>query len=129
MKSYVPADYPRPQLVRESYKILNGEWDFAFDDEDAGLSKLWYKNFPEGKKIMVPFSYETPASGIGDTSRHDIVWYRRSFSAKESGKRTFVHFEGCDFRTTVWINGEHAGSHVGGYARFSFDISRFSRLT
>ena len=127
MKSFVPADYPRPQFVRENYTILNGEWDFAFDDEDAGLSQSWYRNFPAGKSITVPFSPETPASGIGDTARHDVLWYRRCFAAQKSGKRTFVHFEGCDFKTDVWINGEHAGSHIGGYARFSFDISRFLR--
>jgi len=58
MKSFVPADYPRPQFVRENYTILNGEWDFAFDDEDAGLSQSWYRNFPAGKSITVPFSPE-----------------------------------------------------------------------
>ena len=125
MKSFVPADYPRPQLVRKNYEILNGQWDFVFDDKNEGLASSWNKNFPAEKKIIVPFSYETPASGIGDEARHDVVWYRRSFNAKKSDKKTFVHFEGCDFITDVWINGEHSGRHVGGYARFSFEVSRF----
>lgn len=29
-------DYPRPQLVRENWKNLNGEWNFAFDDGREG---------------------------------------------------------------------------------------------
>ena len=31
-------EYPRPQLVRETWQKLNGEWDFAFDDGNAGLA-------------------------------------------------------------------------------------------
>lgn len=33
--SYRP-DYPRPQLVRDTWDNLNGSWDFAFDDDDRG---------------------------------------------------------------------------------------------
>ncbi|MDR2305442.1 MAG: glycoside hydrolase family 2 [Treponema sp.] len=123
MKCYVP-DYPRPQLVRPgSWENLNGQWDFAFDDSNEGLAKAWYSGFPPAQKITVPFSYETPKSGINDPGRHDVVWYQRSFSYKKSSERLMIHFEGCDYKTDVYINGSHAGTHRGGYARFSFDIT------
>ena len=38
-------DYPRPQFVRNNWMNLNGTWDFAFDDEDVGMEKKYYKNF------------------------------------------------------------------------------------
>jgi beta-galactosidase/beta-glucuronidase len=103
---------------------LNGSWDFAFDDEDSGLAKAWYKKFPDARKITVPFVYESPASGIGDPSRHDVVWYHRQVSvdAGQAGK-IILHFEGSDYQTDVWVNGAHAGRRQGGYARFSFDIT------
>lgn len=125
MKSYIP-DYPRPQLVRSSWENLNGSWNFAFDDEKQGLSKGWNQGVPAGKTIQVPFAYETKASGIGDETIHSQVWYSRTVEVKEeslSGRRILLHFEGCDYRTTVWVNGQQAGSHVGGYARFSFDVT------
>lgn len=31
--------YPRPRFVRENFTSLDGEWDFAFDDENAGERK------------------------------------------------------------------------------------------
>ena len=34
-----------------------------------------------------------------------------------------LHFEGSDFITKVWVNGQYVGDHRGGYARFSFDIT------
>ena len=126
MKCY-QKDYPRPQFTRESnsWENLNGSWDFSFDDNNEGIAEKWYNNFPQAKKIMVPFAYETPASGIKDPSRHDVVWYKRNFeinAKNKQGKKVILHFEGSDYNTQVWVNGSFAGSHDGGYARFSFDI-------
>ena len=117
-------DYPRPQLVREKWKNLNGEWEFAFDDKKEGLKDRWQENFPQGEKILVPFTYETKKSGIGRQEKHSRVWYERKLSLeKKEEKRYLLHFEGCDFYTKVWVNGELAGSHKGGYARFTFDVT------
>ncbi|MDR1419021.1 MAG: glycoside hydrolase family 2 [Treponema sp.] len=125
MKCYQPH-YPRPQFVRDknSWENLNGSWDFAFDDKNEGIGAAWFRSFPLGKKIQVPFTFETPASGIGESARHDVVWYRREIAARPArGGRTLIHFEGCDYNTRLWVNGTFAGSHDGGYARFSFDIT------
>ena len=99
-------DYPRPQLVRENWKNLNGEWNFAFDDGREGKKNKWQKAFPQGEKIQVPFTYETEKSGIGRQERHSRVWYERTLSLeKKEEKRYLLHFEGCDFYTKVWVNG------------------------
>jgi beta-galactosidase/beta-glucuronidase len=125
MQCYQPG-YPRPQFVRDkdSWKPLDGIWDFAFDDSDQGRNKGWFRSFHKEKEITVPFTYEYPASGIGDQSRHDVVWYQRVVELeKRQGRRIFLHFEGSDYHTQVWVNGTFAGEHSGGYARFSFDIT------
>ena len=127
MKCYQP-NYPRPQFVRkeESWENLNGPWDFSFDDDDEGIDKKWFRAFPQGKKINVPFTYETPASGINDPSRHDVVWYHRELvidAKKKQGRSVVIHFEGSDYNTGLWVNGAFAGSHNGACARFSFDIT------
>ena len=117
-------DYPRPQLMRSAWQNLNGEWDFAFDEENRGVRENWQNGIPKQKKIQVPFSYETKASGIGDPAQHEVVWYQRNFSfAKKEGKRSLLHFEGADFLTEVWVNGKAAGKHTGAYSRCSFDVT------
>ena len=124
-KCYV-KDYPRPQFVRNNWENLNGVWDFCFDDEDVGEAEKWFDTFEGDLQIQVPFTYETKLSGIQDESRHDNVWYHRTIRVDASKLKTnnyILHFEGSDFITKVWVNGSYVGSHRGGYARFSFDIS------
>lgn len=61
-KCYI-AGYPRPQLVRRDWKDLNGEWKFGFGEE-TNVEAALAGNLP--RKILVPFSYECKASGIGE---------------------------------------------------------------
>jgi len=120
----VPGDYPRPQLVRENWTNLNGRWDFAFDDENAGEAERWYETFPQkARGITVPFTCETALGGIGDETMHPVVWYRKTIVLRATGQRRILHFEGVDYEAKVWVNGRYAGSHAGGYARFSMDIT------
>jgi beta-galactosidase/beta-glucuronidase len=109
---------------KDSWKLLNGRWDFAFDDSNEGRTAGWFHSFHKEREIIVPFTYEYPASGIGDQGRHDVVWYQRSVELdKRQDRRLFLHFEGSDYHTQVWVNGIFVGEHSGAYARFSFDIT------
>lgn len=126
MRAYT-REYPRPQLVRDSWKNLNGTWEFCFDDSNCGETDKWFETFPgDHTEIEVPYTYETVKSGIGDPARHDNIWYQRSVTLtgeEIEEKKVLLHFEGSDFLTKVWVNGIYQGSHKGGYARFSFDIT------
>jgi len=118
--------YPRPQLTRADWTDLNGIWDFAFDDGDVGLAQRWYDSFPTCRSIVVPFSYQCRASGIGDTAVHRVVWYRRTLDLDRAAlaeRRLMLVFEGCDYHTDVWVDGRLAGSHDGGYTRFALDVT------
>lgn len=125
MKCY-RKDYPRPQFVRGNWENLNGVWEFAFDDTNVGEKEKWFQNFMGDLTIQVPFTYETKLSGIQDETRHDFIWYHRTFlvdGGKLDNNRYMLHFEGSDYRTKVWVNGQFVGVHEGGYARFSFDVT------
>lgn len=119
-------NYPRPQFVRNNWLNLNGEWNFLFDDENIGEQKQYYNSFPHSSKINVPFTYETKMSGINDESIHENIWYQKSIDIKKASKENMIlHFEGSDFITKLWINGKYVGMNVGGYHRFSFNITNF----
>jgi beta-galactosidase/beta-glucuronidase len=124
------AEHPRPDFVRADWQTLNGRWEFEFDDAGRGLAERWYAS-PAARRfsrtINVPFAFQTRLSGIGDTSFHDVVWYRRALNVPEAfrreGRRTLLHFGAVDYEATVWVNGERAGDHRGGHVGFSFDIT------
>lgn len=119
-------EYPRPHFRRDSWLSLNGIWEFEFDDNHDGEKRgIHNGNIKLEKEINVPFSYQYPDSGIGDTTFHDTLWYRRSFNFDGAEKSVILGFNGSDYITTVWVNGGYVGSHQGGFAPFTLDISRF----
>ena len=118
--------YPRPRFVRENYTLLSGEWDFCFDDKNDGEKRRLYRGLPAENtvKINVPFAYQSEASGVEDKTDHAYMWYSRTFSYDlPRGKRLIINFDGADYLAKVWLNGTFIGSHAGGYARFSFDLT------
>ncbi len=119
-KCYI-AGYPRPQLVRRDWKDLNGEWKFGFGEE-TNVEAALAGNLP--RKILVPFSYECKASGIGEHQPHSVVWYSRRIEGK-GDKRAILYFEGADYDTEVYIDGRLIGKHRGAYTRFSFDVTEY----
>lgn len=119
-------NYPRPQFVRDSWLSLNGKWKFVFDDENVGEEKQFFYKFPNFNEILVPFTYETKMSGINDETVHENIWYSNDININvEKDKNIILHFEGSDFVTKLWINGNYVGMNIGGYHRFSFDITKF----
>jgi beta-galactosidase/beta-glucuronidase len=123
----VRSEYPRPQFVRQRWQNLNGEWEFEFDDENVGIQEHWEAGKPFSRRIVVPFSPETPLSGVRETGRHDMVWYRRTFrlSADVEAPRIVLHVGAVDYYSMYWVNGVYVGSHEGGQTPVSFDITQY----
>lgn len=121
---FFDENYPRPQLVRGGWVDLCGKWGFAFDRENIGEKSGWGKGFNPQCEIEVPFSYETAASGIGDTQACENVWYILKKPLQLArGKRVLINFEGSDYITKLWVNGVFIGSNAGAYHRFTFDVT------
>ncbi|MGV7208742.1 glycoside hydrolase family 2 protein [Oxalobacteraceae bacterium A2-2] len=117
-------EYPRPQLVRDEWMSLNGEWEFAYDNE------LRYRGpgddrIPWELRITVPFCPESPASGLGDQDFHPCVWYRRSFELDVHGEHILLHFGAVDYAARVWLNGQLVAQHEGGHTPFTAEITEF----
>jgi beta-galactosidase/beta-glucuronidase len=120
-------EYPRPQLVRPEWVCLNGSWEFQFDDEDCGLEEQWYLGDQRfNRTILVPFTFESQKSGIGDRSFHERVWYQRDIHVPANWKdqEILLNFGAVDYRCTVWVNGSVIGAHEGGHTPITCNITR-----
>jgi beta-galactosidase/beta-glucuronidase len=123
-KSAIPrSEYPRPQFVRRDWQCLNGQWQFEIDLDDTGIDNgLLGRDL--GGEITVPFSPESELSGVHRTEFLHAVWYRRqaSISPEWAGQRILLHFQACDYDTTVWVDGVEVVRHRGGYTPFTADL-------
>jgi beta-galactosidase/beta-glucuronidase len=124
----VDAEYPRPQFRRDRWIDLCGDWRFAHDDADEGLSQRWpLSEEPFTRTIRVPFPPESKLSGIHEPGFHPVVWYRREFSLDGPDRqgRLMLHFGAVDYKASVWVNGSLVCVHEGGHTPFSAEISPY----
>ena len=72
------AEYPRPQMKRDSYRCLNGTWQYAILPEFSKFTDY------QGA-ILVPFSPETQLSGVEKTvTPNDVLYYKKEFCVENS---------------------------------------------
>lgn len=126
-QDYVPLrEYPRPQMKREQYEILNGWWKYQIVRE-----KTW--EIPRGGnfqgEILVPFSPESALSGVGrQLLPGETLWYSRDIwvnQEEHQGKRLLLHFGAVDQECRIYWNGVLVGAHMGGYLPFSLEITGY----
>ena len=115
------SEYPRPQFKRDSYICLNGIWEYAIRKDETIPD-----NF-DGE-ILVPFSPETNKSGVNKVVMpDDYLFYRLNYQIpKEFIKdKVILHFGAVDQIAEVFINGQFAIKHIGGFLPFQVDIKPF----
>ena len=112
-------EYPRPQMVRDSYLNLNGPWSYA-------ITTSANKPAQADGTILVPFSPESELSGVGHILQpEEYLWYIRTVTLPDGFNvgRVLLHFGAVDQTATVWCNGVELATHTGGYLPFTVDIT------
>lgn len=119
MNNDIPLnEYPRPQLVRESYLSLNGKWEYAIS-KSREIPKVFDGN------IIVPFAIESSASLVNKKLLpDDYLFYKRLVQLPDNfiKDKLIIHFTAVDQIAEVYINGKFVTKHIGGYTPFSVDI-------
>lgn len=100
--------YPRPQMRRDNYFCLNGEW------------------LLNGQKILVPFPPQSVLSGYRNRLRTRLKYENTFVLPMERGdRRILLHFGAVDQVAEIFLNGRCVGRHEGGYLPFSFDVTEY----
>lgn len=108
------------------FLALDGQWLFQVDRDEQGEARGWHEpgHQPDGwLEVEVPSTWDMYLDGLFGFAGH--TWYRRSFSVDPGwqGSRLHLRFEGANYETTVWLNGERLSVHRGGFDPFVFDVT------
>jgi len=109
-------------------QTINANWEFYKGDIPGYPSKKF--DSLKWEKISLPHSWNT-SDVAGDTGYYQgIGWYKKKIYAPASwqGKSIYLHFEGANQVASVYVNGKLAGSHIGGYTAFSFNIGKLLNI-
>jgi hypothetical protein len=102
--------YPRPSMKRDSFFSLDGCW------------------LLNEQPIQVPFPPQSMASEY-DGEISDELHYKKVFSLPEGfvkeEQHVLLHFGAVDQRCQLYLNGQKAGEHEGGYLPFTIDITPY----
>lgn len=122
-------EHPRPQLRRENWVNLNGEWSCRISNLRRPDSEGPPAGADEGfaETILVPFAPESSLSGIGHRDFIAQMWYQREIVVPEvwTGDRVLLHFGAVFHTTNIYIDGVRVGRHVGGSVSFTLDITAY----
>lgn len=97
---------------------LSGTWDFQLDPEGT----LSPASLDPDREIQVPLPWQVP---FPDLARYSgFAWYRRSVVIDEDWLKgeLLVRFGAVDYWCRVFVNGQPAGEHEGGYTPFELPI-------
>lgn len=118
---HILEEYPRPQMVRQNYTILNGLWDYAITPKTNTVPPCKYDG-----QIWVPFSPESLLSGVNRQLKPDeLLWYHRTLFLEKlpDNKRLLLHFGAIDQEAWIYVNGKLVAEHHNGYLSFTADIT------
>lgn len=116
---------PGPVLPSPRLRLsLDGAWRFfphdhrsgaAVDCDDAGWAQ-----------VSVPHTWNARDGEQGGNRYYrGPAWYRRhvTLDSRWTGRQLYLQFDGACFQADVYVNGRKVGSHLGGFARFRFDVT------
>lgn len=123
-----------------SYESLNGEWNFAPDWYDTCRRSHWYKEIKENEQgLPLPLDWDWESwerikvPSCWNVLKKELTYfegsgiYTRTFNYSKitEDERCFLHFEGANYQTSVFLNGVHLGTHNGGSTPFSLEATNY----
>lgn len=105
-----------------SSEVINRDWTFTLGNPPGAQAAD--HDAAQWHRVDLPHSFSQPYFlGTGFYVGHG--WYRKTIElpASVTAKRITLEFDGVFQDAVVYVNGQKAGRHVGGYTGFSVDIT------
>ncbi len=113
------------QAIRQKYN-LNSDW-YYLEEAIPDAEHLFLATRP-WRKIDLPHTWNAfDAIDNVPGYRRDAGWYRKDLFVPKLNhdQRIVLYFEGVNITSEVFVNGQKAGGHIGGYIGFESDITPF----
>ena len=116
--------YPVNTVSRQVLS-LDGMWRFKIDWDSAGREEKWQEGLSGFDMIPVPASFQDFYTTKEIREFVGDVWYETDVmvSSVYKEKGIFLRFGCATHFAQVYVNGQLAGAHEGGFLPFSMDIS------
>ena len=101
---------------------INSAWKFHHGDVSSPIIIDSLQNW---ETVNIPHTWnDRDAFDDQPGYYRGIGWYAKELIVpmEWKGKSVFIHFEGANQETDVFLNGKHLGNHKGGYTAFNFRI-------
>ena len=125
---------------------LNGAWHYIVDVQEEGYYDYrmnptpwgFFRNAkPQRPEDLIEYDFDkAPVMQVpGDWNTQDsqlffyegTVWFYKQFrlerKEQRGGKRTLLYFGAVNYEAYVYVNGQLAGHHEGGFTPFNFDVT------
>lgn len=110
----------RPAAV--STTSLDGDWHFLADP-DASLDVQKLANAANVRPTRIPSSWQSQFADLRDYAGVGWYWRTITIAAPAADQVALLRFGAVDYVAQVFINGQKAGSHEGGYVPFEIDAT------
>jgi len=121
----------QPEAGRSEIPLSAG-WKFLKADP-LGAEKP-NVNDAAWEQVSVPHTWNALDGADGGFDKktnylRTACWYHRhlTISPNFTGKELLLKFQGANRRTDVFVNGQKVGTHTGGFAAFTFDITKAAK--
>ena len=120
------TNYSQKTENQERSKInIDSNWNYLENDTEK-LSEA--KNATNWIAVNLPHSWNS--EDVTDNNpgyRRSASWYKKNLTLSniDPNKLYKLYFEGSNITTKVYINGNEAGGHIGGYIGFTIDITNY----
>lgn len=107
----------------EEVILFNSDWQYLEENHSELDAALQGTNW---QAITIPHTWNaTDTMDATPGYRRNASWYKKTFPGKAFSGVTHLYFEGANYETEVYLNGQLAGEHVGGYIGFTIDLTPY----